>query len=366
MASALKRINDVLAGLPMTIAAGVFLLLDLVPHLAEEFSGNTVHMSFLPFDPAWVTIIVSGIPLLYLAIWRIIHNHGISKISSALLICIAMFAALAIGELFAAGEVAFIMALGALLEEATTNRAKKGLKKLAGLAPTRGRRIRDGKEEMTPAMELSEEIIENVDILSKLNANELTSVALSASSKAMSIIGALKTSIYGYISEIVNIMNNPYLSDSEIQSKIKLISDKIKASADEATTKISQLFLISETIVSLSSTFAALKGSGSEEFNDFASTLKQMLSCMNTKPSDFSEAKNKSDINETLEKNKNNLFGGNMTNKFKEKAQKAEINIKTCEEKLKQDNLTDEEKKRIKSELVLFKAEKNLYESISN
>ena len=220
--------------------------------------------------------------------------------------------------------------------------------------------------EMAPAMELSEEIIENVDILSKLNANELTSVALSASSKAMSIIGALKTSIYGYISEIVNIMNNPYLSDSEIQSKIKLISDKIKASADEATTKISQLFLISETIVSLSSTFAALKGSGSEEFNDFASTLKQMLSCMNTKPSDFSEAKNKSDINETLEKNKNNLFGSNMTNKFKEKAQKAEINIKTCEEKLKQDNLTDEEKKRIKSELVLFKAEKNLYESISN
>ena len=220
--------------------------------------------------------------------------------------------------------------------------------------------------EMTPAMELSEEIIENVDILSKLNANELTSVALSASSKAMSIIGALKTSIYGYISEIVNIMNNPYLSDSEIQSKIKLISDKIKASADEATTKISQLFLISETIVSLSSTFAALKGSGSEEFNVITSTLKQILSCMNTKPSDFSEAKNKSDINETLEKNKNNLFGGNMTNKFKEKAQKAEINIKTCEEKLKQDNLTDEEKKRIKSELVLFKAEKNLYESISN
>ena len=48
----------------------------------------------------------------------------------ALLISIAMFAAIAIGDLFAAGEVAFIMALGALLEDATTNRAKKGLKKL--------------------------------------------------------------------------------------------------------------------------------------------------------------------------------------------------------------------------------------------
>lgn len=121
----LKKINDLLAGLPMTIVAGVFLLIDLVPHLAEEFSGTPMQLSVLPFDPAWVTVLISGIPLLYLAIWRIIYNPGISKISSALLISIAMFAAIAIGDLFAAGEVAFIMAIGALLEEATTNRAKR-------------------------------------------------------------------------------------------------------------------------------------------------------------------------------------------------------------------------------------------------
>ncbi|HIS46361.1 MAG TPA: cation-translocating P-type ATPase [Candidatus Scybalocola faecigallinarum] len=150
----LKKLNDFLAGLPMTIVAGVFLLLDLVPHLMEEFGGTPADLSFLPFDPAWVTIIISGIPLLYLAIWRIIHNPGISKISSALLICIAMFAAIAIGDLFAAGEVVFIMAIGALLEEATTNRAKKGLKKLISLAPTKGRRIIDGTQEMIPAEEI--------------------------------------------------------------------------------------------------------------------------------------------------------------------------------------------------------------------
>lgn len=150
----LKKLNDFLAGLPMTIVAGIFLLLDLVPHLMEEFGGTLVQLSFLPFDPAWVTIVISGIPLLYLAIWRIIYNPGISKISSALLICIAMFAAIAIGDLFAAGEVVFIMAIGALLEEATTNRAKKGLKKLISLAPTKGRRLKDGKEEMIPAEEI--------------------------------------------------------------------------------------------------------------------------------------------------------------------------------------------------------------------
>ena len=150
----LKKLNDFLAGLPMTIVAGAFLLLDLVPHLMEEFGGTSVRLSFLPFDPAWATIVISGIPLLYLAVWRIIHYPGISKISSALLICIAMFAAIAIGDLFAAGEVVFIMAIGALLEEATTNRAKKGLKKLISLAPTKGRRLKDGKEEMIPAEEI--------------------------------------------------------------------------------------------------------------------------------------------------------------------------------------------------------------------
>lgn len=147
----IKRVCDFLAGLPMTIVAGVFLLFDLVPHLAEEFGGQAIRFSLLPFDPAWLTVVISGIPLLYLALWRLIHNPGISKISSALLICIAMFAAIAIGDLFAAGEVAFIMAIGALLEDATTNRAKKGLHKLLNLAPTMGRRIKDGREERIPA-----------------------------------------------------------------------------------------------------------------------------------------------------------------------------------------------------------------------
>ncbi len=146
LSAMIKRLNGFLSGLPMTIVSGIFLMMDLIPHLAGE--GR---IGFLPFDPAWVSIVISGIPLLYLALWRVIHNPGISKISSALLICIAMMAAIAIGDLFAAGEVVFIMAIGALLEDATANRAKKGLKKLLTLAPSQGRRIIDGKEEMIPA-----------------------------------------------------------------------------------------------------------------------------------------------------------------------------------------------------------------------
>ena len=127
-AALLKRLNDFLASLSMTLVAAAFLLLNLVPHVMEEFGAETASMQILPFDPAWVTVVICGIPLLYLSVWRIIYNRGISKISSALLISMAMLAAIAIGDLFAAGEVAFIMALGALLEEAITERAKKGLK----------------------------------------------------------------------------------------------------------------------------------------------------------------------------------------------------------------------------------------------
>ncbi len=97
-------------------------------------------------DPAWLTVIISGIPLVYLSVTRLIHNSGMRKISSALLITIAMMAAIFIGDIFAAGEVAFILAIGAILEEKITERAQKGLRELLGLVPKKGRKLVDGRE----------------------------------------------------------------------------------------------------------------------------------------------------------------------------------------------------------------------------
>lgn len=148
----IKKVADLLMDVPMTIVGGVFLLASLILMLRGDVA---------PFDPAWVTVLICGLPLLYLAIFRIIFNKGISKISSALLISMAMAAAIAIGDLFAAGEVAFIMAIGAILEDKTVQRAKKGLKKLIALAPQQGRRLlADGREEMVKAA-----AIERGDIL---------------------------------------------------------------------------------------------------------------------------------------------------------------------------------------------------------
>ncbi len=141
----LKKINAFLSGLPMTAVSGVLLILSFV------LTRLSVPLSV---DPAWGTVMISGLPLLHLAILRVIKNRGIGKISSALLISIAMVAAIAIGDLFAAGEVAFIMALGAVLEDMTTDRAKKGLKKLLSLTPVQGRRIKDNAEELIDAKDI--------------------------------------------------------------------------------------------------------------------------------------------------------------------------------------------------------------------
>ncbi len=137
----IDKINDFLAGWFMTIVGGIFLIASFVlPRMGYPKAEAL----------AWVCVSICGLPLIYLALWRVVHNKGISKISSALLISIAMVAAILIGDLFAAGEVAFIMEIGALLEDMTTRRARKGLRKLISLTPEKARVIREGLEESLP------------------------------------------------------------------------------------------------------------------------------------------------------------------------------------------------------------------------
>lgn len=142
----IKRINALFSGIPMTLTAAVF----LAASLALLLTGKE-----MPVDPAWVTVVICGFPLLYLALTRLIFQKWIS---SALLISIAMIASLAIGQLFAAGEVAFIMAIGAILEDKTVERAKKGLKQLISLSPVQGRKLvtdfSGTREEIVPAEQI--------------------------------------------------------------------------------------------------------------------------------------------------------------------------------------------------------------------
>lgn len=89
-------------------------------------------------DPAWVALVICGVPLLKEAVLAVVIER---KIRASLLISTAMVACVTIGQLFAAGEVAFIMALGEKLEDWTVKRARKGLGKLVSLAPTFARKV---------------------------------------------------------------------------------------------------------------------------------------------------------------------------------------------------------------------------------
>ena len=102
----------------------------------------------LPFDMAWVAIILCGIPIILEAIIGLVTAFDIK---ADVLVSLALIASICIGETFAAGEVAFIMQLGALLEEITVARARAGIEKLVHLTPQTARVLRNGAEKIIPA-----------------------------------------------------------------------------------------------------------------------------------------------------------------------------------------------------------------------
>lgn len=85
-----------------------------------------------PFDMAWIAIILCGIPIILEAVIGLVTEFDIK---ADVLVSLALIASICIGENFAAGEVAFIMQLGGLLEELTVAKARAGIEKLVQLTP---------------------------------------------------------------------------------------------------------------------------------------------------------------------------------------------------------------------------------------
>ena len=118
----------VLGGISLAIS-----LFDLVP---------------LPFDAAWIAIILCGLPIILEAIIGLVTAFDIK---ADVLVSLALVASVLIGEDFAAGEVAFIMQLGALLEELTVSKARAGIEKLVHLTPQTARILTANGEKIIPA-----------------------------------------------------------------------------------------------------------------------------------------------------------------------------------------------------------------------
>lgn len=105
-------------------------------------------ISPFPFDAAWIAVVLCGVPIIKDAVVGLVTRFDIK---ADVLVSIALIAAVCIGEIFAAGEVAFIMMIGALLEELTVARARSGIERLVNLTPQTARIMRAGKEETVAA-----------------------------------------------------------------------------------------------------------------------------------------------------------------------------------------------------------------------
>lgn len=142
----MDKMCNFLSSLKMTVISMVFLILSAI---------SLFFKPDFPFEFAWVTVFISGIPIFYKGIKMLFKNK---KMTAALLISIAMTAAILTNEIFAAGEVAFIMALGGILENLTIKKAKEGITKLLNLAPKTARRL------LINDIEVNEEIIPAKDV----------------------------------------------------------------------------------------------------------------------------------------------------------------------------------------------------------
>ena len=121
----------------------VFLLLSGISLIVSLFDPIP-----LPFDAAWVAILLCGLPILLEASIGLITEFDIR---AGVLVSLALIAAVVIGETFAAGEVAFIMQLGELLEHLTVHKARAGIQKLVNLTPQTARVLVNDTETILPA-----------------------------------------------------------------------------------------------------------------------------------------------------------------------------------------------------------------------
>jgi heavy metal translocating P-type ATPase len=126
----------------------LFLVISLPLLIVSFFNiGN------LPVNAAWVAILLCGIPIIKGAVVGLVTEFDIK---ADVLVSIALIASVVIGEIFAAGEVAFIMALGAYLEERTVAKARAGIEKLVHLTPATARVVRDDEETIIPAEQVKQ------------------------------------------------------------------------------------------------------------------------------------------------------------------------------------------------------------------
>jgi Cu+-exporting ATPase len=121
---------------------GILLLLNLAGVFKTVFG----------IDTAAIITVLAGYRIFYNSISALLEK----QISADLAICIAVIAALTVGEYLAAAEAMFIMLLGEGLEAYAAGRTEAAIHRFVEQLPRRARRVRDGEVEEVDAGSLAE------------------------------------------------------------------------------------------------------------------------------------------------------------------------------------------------------------------
>ena len=176
-----------------------------------------------------IAIILCGIPIFKDCIEGLITEFDIK---ADLLVTIAIIASIMIGEIFAAGEIATIMAIGGFLEEYTMGKTQSKIEELIKITPQVARRIKNGIEE-----EINVEDVKIGDILkvlpgeniptdgiiikgeTSINQSTLTGESLPVDKKENDEVYSGTTNLYGSFS----MKTTKESEDSSLQKLIRLV-----------------------------------------------------------------------------------------------------------------------------------------------
>ncbi len=197
-----------------------------------------------------ISILLCGIPIFKECIEGLVTEFDIK---SDLLVTIAIISSILIGEIFAAGEIATIMAIGGFLEEYTVSKAQGRIEELINMTPQVATRIKNGIEETISVEEIcigdilkvlpgesipTDGIIINGE--TSINQSTLTGESLPVDKSTNDEVYSGTTNLYGSFT-----MKTTKISkDSSLQKLIKLVESskpenaKIVRTADKWATMI--------------------------------------------------------------------------------------------------------------------------------
>lgn len=199
---------------------------------------------------AWIAVLFCGIPIFKECAEGLIREFDIK---ADLLVTLAIIASIAIGEIFAAGEIATIMAIGGFLENYTSSKTRGRIEELVRMTPQAATIIKNGSEEKIPVEKIKigdilkvlpgESIPADGVIIAgetSIDQSALTGESLPVDKKVGDKIFSGSINLYGSFS----MQTTNASKDSSLQKLIKLVessspeNSKIVRQADKWATLI--------------------------------------------------------------------------------------------------------------------------------